>query len=334
MARLTTNYQALLRAYTESPRINSVPMEAEALFIRLLCLSDGCGRYHGDPFTVLARALTTRFKDGLTVEDVSDWLGQLKNAGLITLYSHGGEQFLLVNRYHDAGNRSKTEFPAPPIPDEAPPIPQQGVSGTEATAPTNTITNTNTSNSTITTMSGEESTDCGETVENSAQAEGSPSKDQVAKARESLFKFLVPLGLGHGALPEATEILAGPRWFGSNLTDNTVLDAVKQVSLQARGAASPGGLILSILRREGAEELTAPQTSSVPPQATDGGSGGFVPSTEPEARAAHHVRYAEQLEEEAKTRGPGHPEDAAKLLEKAAQHREAAKRLKVAPAAE
>ena len=84
MARLTTNYQALLRAYTESPRINSVPMEAEALFIRLLCLSDGCGRYHGDPFTVLARALTTRFKDGLTVEDVSDWLGQLKNAGLIT----------------------------------------------------------------------------------------------------------------------------------------------------------------------------------------------------------------------------------------------------------
>ena len=40
MARISTNYQAVLRAYTESSRVNAIPMEAEALFIRLLCLSD------------------------------------------------------------------------------------------------------------------------------------------------------------------------------------------------------------------------------------------------------------------------------------------------------
>jgi hypothetical protein len=326
MARLSTNYQALLRAYCESPRINSVSLEAEALYIRLLCLSDGEGRYYADPFTICARAMTDRFKAGLTVNEVAGWIDQLEEAGLIEKYQHAGDTFLLINRYHDAGNRGKVSFPPPPSPAGG----QSGTGGTEV--PSFTSISINTNNSTSISMSD----DCGEPVENEASedaASGGSKDDAKAKANELLFRYLVPLGLGHAAIPEAVEIIAGPDWLGSGLTDDTVIDAVKAVAMRCRGGNSPGALALSILRSE-----TASVAASATPvvQGDSGHPGDSAPNsgpaTEPEAKATHHERYAAQLEDEATTREEGHPDEAATLRLKAEQHRAAARTLRMAAA--
>jgi len=330
MARLSTNYQALLRAYCESPRINAVSLEAEALYVRLLCLSDGQGRYYADPFTVLARAMTDRFKAGLTVAEVAGWLGELENQGLIDIYPHEGENFLAIERYHDAGNRGKVSFPPPPSPGG-------GQSGTDSTeVPSFTSTSINTNNSTSISMSD----DCGEPVENETPEDAASggtldgnNSEAEAKAKELLFAHLVPLGLGHKAIPEATEILAGPDWLGSSLTDDTVIDAVKAVAMRCRGGNSPGALALSILRSESAS-VAASATSAVQGDSghPEGAASDSGAATEPEAKAAHHERYAGLLEDEAASREAGHPDEAATLRLKAEQHRAAARSLRVATA--
>ena len=92
----------------------------------------------------------------------------------------------------------------------------------------------------------------------------------------------------------------------------------------------PWCLALSILRSESAS-VAASATSVVQGDSghPEGAASDSGAATEPEAKAAHHDRYAGLLEDEAATREAGHPDEAATLRLKAEQHRAAARSLRV-----
>jgi len=273
MPRLSHRYQAILRAYVESPRINAIPIEAEALYIRLVCLSDGDGRYYRDAFTVAARALTDRFKGGLTVSSVEHWLCTLENEGLIESYEAGGERYLTIHRYFAAGRKVRTEFPGPPRPPLSPDVPQVGttsspqvtnISDSSLTRPLpgpsgldldRSMSMNNNMNSSMimsTQLSSESSGGSPEDAASSGTKDG-----MIDMARELVVRELFPLGFDMNATPEAVEILCGPQWLGSNLTDSTIADALRAVAFRCRGKKNPPGLALTILRSEGAQQALA-----------------------------------------------------------------------------
>jgi len=365
MARISTHYQAVLRAYTESSRVNSIPLEAEALFIRLLCLSDGEGRYHGDPFLVCARALTHRMKAGVSPEQVDGWLHDMEGAGLIQFYDFQGERHIQINRYHDAGNKSKVVYPPPPfeVPDnpspddppagdKKPPARKKKPRKAKAKATTGDsrarITNTNTNKNTST--STEHQTRAGAEAdppeEDRGQAVDKPATDEQAMAKHLAFHHLVPVGIPHGDIPELVEHLGGPRWAGG-FPLQTCEAAVRSLALRARGQANPSGIILEAVRSESASQnglaqRAAPEAALESPVLDAGAKRGSSPVDAPEShrepeirpdeaerKATHHRTYASQLETQAAAIERSRPEEAAALRDTAERHLAAAKQLDV-----
>ena len=367
MPRLSTNYQAILRAYTESPRVNSVSIGAEALFVRLVCLSDGAGRYYGDPFDICARACTTRMKNGLSPDDVADWLSELLLADLVSAYEVLGQPYLLVNRYHDAGNKAKEEFPPPPYPagEEQPPAGDTDHSAGAKKPPSRKkkgrkkkpaplkgdsrarITNTNTNNNTNTkhqqvTPSGARAGaepllgDRGESVDSSG-----PTQEAKDLAQHLAFTHLVPLGVPHGDIPELLEQLQSPRWAGGHTRDDCEA-AARTLALRSRGTQDPGAEILQAVRTESAAEggLVVAETGLSARVLHAGGGFDSTPGQEPgastgahrepdvdERKGAHHLTYAKQLEDQAAAIERSRPGEAQALRHTANNHRAAAKRL-------
>ncbi len=128
MPRLSSAYQAVLRSCVDSVKVNSVSWGAEALYYRLLLISDGFGRYHGGARDVACKAATRRFGASTDIEEIEGFLRELEQVGLLLRWSTGTEQHLQLQDYFDAGNRQKAAFPAPPdtiVPQQGIDVPQQ-----------------------------------------------------------------------------------------------------------------------------------------------------------------------------------------------------------------
>ncbi len=114
MARPTKAYQQVVRTYVDSSKVNGLSWAGEALFIRLLTVSDGYGRFHGDPHSVCGKACSARWRNGSTdVDEVERLLRELETAGLIVRYRVGTEDFLEVTEYREVGDRRDSAFPGP-----------------------------------------------------------------------------------------------------------------------------------------------------------------------------------------------------------------------------
>jgi hypothetical protein len=123
MARLSKAYQAVYKSIVDSRRINAVSDGAEALYFRLLCVSDDFGRFHGSAFRVAAGALAARFEaNSVTVEQVEERLRELERVGAVERYEVEGERFLAIVGYSDpiAADRRVARFPTPPERSSAP----------------------------------------------------------------------------------------------------------------------------------------------------------------------------------------------------------------------
>jgi hypothetical protein len=117
MPRLAVADQAILRSYVDSRRVNAVSWAAEALYLRLLCVSDGYGRYRADAHHVACHAAAERLREGphqTTVAEIEGLLGELQAAGLAELYEVDGEAYLQLAGYYDGGDRHRSIYPPPP----------------------------------------------------------------------------------------------------------------------------------------------------------------------------------------------------------------------------
>lgn len=88
-------WEALLRSFPDSRKINSVSEGAELLYLRLIAVSDDAGRYYAEPAVLHARVFTFRARD-VSVPDVARRRDELVRAGLIEVYRVEGEDVLQV----------------------------------------------------------------------------------------------------------------------------------------------------------------------------------------------------------------------------------------------
>lgn len=87
-------YRRLYSGFTKGQRINKLSLSAEAWFWRILATVDDFGNGDADP--ELCRAATVGRRPSITAKQVSGWLREMCDAGLIRFYAVKGEPFLHV----------------------------------------------------------------------------------------------------------------------------------------------------------------------------------------------------------------------------------------------
>lgn len=95
-----------------SENIDQLSCMAEIAFYRLMVNCDDFGRMDARPKILKSRLFP--LKD-VTVEDVQEYLDELLNAELITLYTVGGKPYLQMNTWerHQQVRNHKSKFPSP-----------------------------------------------------------------------------------------------------------------------------------------------------------------------------------------------------------------------------
>src|SRR5688572_28624418 len=86
-------YRRLYSGFTKGQRINKLSLQAEAWFWRVLATVDDFGNGDADPD--LCRDATAGRRK-VTAQQVSGWLGEMRSAGLLQLYSVKGEPYLHI----------------------------------------------------------------------------------------------------------------------------------------------------------------------------------------------------------------------------------------------
>lgn len=110
-------YQGVLRSAIESKKLGAVGHSAEALYFRLLLVSDGTGRFYGSPVDVGLRANPRRYRAGeIDNDSVARDMAELEREGLIRSYEVDGDLYLELTDYWQPaskGRERESEFPAP-----------------------------------------------------------------------------------------------------------------------------------------------------------------------------------------------------------------------------
>jgi len=250
---MSTRWQGVLASYPESSRVNRLSIGAEALYLRLLVLSDDYGRYHGAAHEVLGRALTRRWMAGeVRLDDVEDWLCQLETVGLARRYEIGDEAFLELVDFVTATDpkRKRARFPDPGDQTGT----RRGPDGDE-TAPADRRQKTE--DRRPKTEQGPGTSPDGEIVENSVDnfpTTGTRPFDPDQRAevvRRLVVEGLVPAGLALNTAPEAMTLLDRGNWLGGFDLDQ-VTARLAQIVEVAPGASNPGGFLLHMLREDSA----------------------------------------------------------------------------------
>lgn len=95
-----------------SERVNALGDGAEVFYRRLMSVVDDYGRFEAHPTFLLARLYPLRI-DRLTSADMSRWLQECLDAGLILSYEVDHKQYLQIDNFGQR-TRSRSKYPSPP----------------------------------------------------------------------------------------------------------------------------------------------------------------------------------------------------------------------------
>lgn len=101
----------IIRDWTDSEAVNSLTWQAECFFTRLIMKADDFGRYHGNP--KLLKSLLFPLKDGLRDADITRWIAECVNAGMLVVYTDkvSGKPFLQIRNFGQRLRTRKAKFP-------------------------------------------------------------------------------------------------------------------------------------------------------------------------------------------------------------------------------
>jgi hypothetical protein len=123
-AKKRESFNPLLKSYPDSEKVNAVSIGAEVLFVRLIAQCDDLAHYYGDPAIVLGKLLTHRMCKGeVDAAAVGQWMGELRDAGLVTFYNVGARRYLEVVNCKKALRNDVAPDVRFPTPDEATTLP-------------------------------------------------------------------------------------------------------------------------------------------------------------------------------------------------------------------
>jgi hypothetical protein len=105
----------MLRDWTQSDKIDSISMQAEVFFTRLIMKVDDYGCFYADHRILKASLFPLRL-DKVREADISRWIAECEKAGLIVLYEHSQKRYLQILDFRQRLDRAKAKFPLPKQP--------------------------------------------------------------------------------------------------------------------------------------------------------------------------------------------------------------------------
>lgn len=101
----------ILRDWTDSENIDILSVYAERFFIRLIMKADDYGRYNAN--VKFLRSTLFPLKTDIRESDISRWLTECKDSGLIVLYNITQKDYLQIENFKQTLRQKKEKFPAP-----------------------------------------------------------------------------------------------------------------------------------------------------------------------------------------------------------------------------
>ena len=104
----------ILRDWTDSERVNTLTVQSERFFVRLIMKVDDYGRLYGNPM-LLRAALFPLLTDEVRVSDISRLIAECVKAGLITSYEVESKLYVEIVNFKQRLDKAKEKYPPPPI---------------------------------------------------------------------------------------------------------------------------------------------------------------------------------------------------------------------------
>ena len=103
----------MLRDWTDSEKVNSLSVNAECFFTRLIMKVDDYGCFPADPRLLKANLYPLKL-NVVRESDISRWLAEAQKAGLIALYEASNKQYLMIQDFKQRLDKAKAKYPLPP----------------------------------------------------------------------------------------------------------------------------------------------------------------------------------------------------------------------------
>ena len=102
----------MLRDWTMSDKVDKVSVHAERFFTRLIMKTDDHGCYHADARILKANLYPLKL-DAIREADLTCWMAECQNAGLIVLYDCEGKKYLQIQDFRQRLDKARSKFPLP-----------------------------------------------------------------------------------------------------------------------------------------------------------------------------------------------------------------------------
>lgn len=102
----------ILKDWTQSEKVNSISINAEVFFTRLIMKADDFGSFHGNPKLLKANLYPLRL-DAVRDADISRWTTECEKAGLILIYTAFDKQYLRIIDFGQRLRSMRSKFPEP-----------------------------------------------------------------------------------------------------------------------------------------------------------------------------------------------------------------------------
>lgn len=102
----------MLRDWTNSYKVDTISIQAELFFVRLIMKVDDYGCFYADHRLLKANLFPLRI-DKIREADIPRWIAECEKAGLIVLYESSNKQYLQILDFRQRLDRAKSKFPLP-----------------------------------------------------------------------------------------------------------------------------------------------------------------------------------------------------------------------------
>lgn len=102
----------MLRDWTDSEKMNTLSVHAERFFVRLIMIVDDFGCYYANTSLLKAKCFPLLL-DEVREADITRWMDECYQAGLIVLYESSNKKYLQIVEFNQRMDKARAKYPLP-----------------------------------------------------------------------------------------------------------------------------------------------------------------------------------------------------------------------------
>jgi len=102
----------MLRDWTDSEKVNGLSVHSERFFTRLIMVVDDFGCYYANTSLLKAKCFPLLL-DQVREADITRWMDECHQAGLIVLYESTGKKYLQIVDFNQRMDKARAKYPLP-----------------------------------------------------------------------------------------------------------------------------------------------------------------------------------------------------------------------------